>query len=250
MSDSSPPFEQSGTPLNRISTQWSTVHDPAHFLIRYAESVRNYLGALLKNAQEADDVAQEFFLNVVARGFVRADADRGRFRDYLKIAVQHAALSHLRHKRRQPGAIDAGVMQFVAAAPESEADSEWLSNWRQCLLDRVWRALERHEHAAPDSLYHTVLRCSVDHAAEESAKLAERVSQQIGRPVRADAFRKQLSRARRLFAELLVREVAVTLENATPELVEDELRETGLFPYIEPFLPADWRERGQLLDAE
>lgn len=242
--------EPNGLPLNQISTKWSAVHDRGHFLIRYAESVRNYLRVLLRDDQAADDVAQEFFLSVVAHGFVRASSDRGRFRDYLKVSVRHAALSFLRKRRRQPDPLSAEMLQFVSDESASTGDSEWLSFWRQCLLERGWRGLERHEHAAPECLYHTVLRLTVDHADEDSAKLAERISRQTGRPVRADAYRKQLSRARRMFAELLVREVAVTLEEASPELVEDELRETGLLHYILPFLAADWRERGQLLDAE
>ncbi len=249
MRESTPTPEQGSLPLNRISTQWSVVHNPGHFLIRYAASVRSYLEALLKNLQEADDVSQEFFLSVVANGFVRANADRGRFRDYLKISVHNAAMSHLRRKRQQPGLIDASVMQFVTAAPDLSEEEAWLANWRQCLLDRVWRAIESHEHSAPESLYHTVLRQSVDHPEADSTQLADRVSSQIGRPLRADAFRKQLSRSRRMFAELLVKEVAETLENATPELVEDELRETGLLHFIQPFLPPDWRERGELMDV-
>ncbi len=250
MNESSTTFGPGGLPLNRISTQWSAVHNPSHFLIRYAASVRSYLVALLKDVQEADDVAQEFFLSVVAKGFVRADADRGRFRDYLKTSVYNAAMSHLRRQRRQPGLVDANVMQFVATAPASSDDVAWEANWRQCLLERVWRAIESYEHGAPESLYYTVLRQSVDFPEDDSATWAERVSSQIGRPLRPAAFRKQLSRARRMFAELLVREVAETLDDATPELVEDELRETGLMPYIQPFLPEDWRERGQLKDAE
>lgn len=250
MNESSTNFGHGGLPLNRISTQWSAVHNPSHFLIRYAASVRSYLVALLKDVQEADDVAQEFFLSVVAKGFVRADADRGRFRDYLKISVHNAAISHLRRKRREPGLVDASVMQFVATSPASPDEVSWEANWRQCLLDRVWRAIESHEHGAAESLYHTVLRQSVNHPDEDSSQLAERVSTQIGRPLRADAFRKQLSRARRMFAELLLREVAETVDNATPELVEDELRETGLLPFIQPFLPPDWRERGELIDVD
>lgn len=250
MADTTQTFGQGGRPLKWISTQWSAVHDPSHFLIRYAESVRNYLVALLKDGQEADDVAQEFFLGVVAKGFVRVDADRGRFRDYLKTSVYNAAMTHLRRKQRQLGTVDGSVIQHVVVDPDSNDDAEWLANWRQCLLDRGWRAMERHEHAAPDSLYHTVLRLSAEHPEEDSVKLAERASNQIGRPLRADAFRKQLSRARRMFAEVLVNEVAETLENATPELVEEELRQTGLMHFIEPFLPADWRERGQLMDVE
>lgn len=211
--------------------------------------MRSYLDTLLRDSQAADDVSQEFFMSVVAKGFIRADADRGRFRDYLKVSVRNAAMTYLRRQRRQPGLMDASVMQFVAAAPDSAEDAAWLANWRQCLLDRVWRAIESHEHAAPESLYHTILRLSVEYSEADSEQLAERVSRQIGRPLRADALRKQRSRARRMFAELLLREVAETLHSPTPELIEDELRETGLMPYIEPFLPADWRESGQLMDT-
>lgn len=130
-------FGQGGLSLNRISTQWSVVQNPSHFLIRYAVSVRSYLDALLRDSQAADDVSQEFFMSVVAKGFIRADADRGRFRDYLKVSVRNAAMTYLRRQRRQPGLMDASVRQFVAAAPDSAEDAAWLANWRQCLLDRV-----------------------------------------------------------------------------------------------------------------
>jgi hypothetical protein len=54
--------------------------------------------------------------------------------------------------------------------------------------------------------------------------------------LRPDAFRKQLSRARPFFADLLRQEVAQTLDDATPEMVEEELIETGLMPYLRDLL--------------
>jgi len=112
------------------------------------------------------------------------------------------------------------------------------------------QALDHHEGAAPGNRFYTVLRLSLDHPAEDSAALAARVTALMGRPFRADAFRKQLSRARRLFAELLVREVVQTLEEPTPEQIEAELIDVGLMPFVRPFLPADWRSRGRLTDPE
>ncbi len=237
--------------LDRITTQWSAVNDPERFLLRYAGAIRAYLQSLLKNAANADDVAQEFFLRVVQHGFARAAQDRGRFRDYLKIAVRNAGLTHLRRLQRQPDVLGDALLDSVSVEPaESAEDQEWLADWRRCLLDRVWRALEQHEHLASGNQFCTVLRLSVDHPSEDSPALARRASERSGRPLTAEAFRKQLSRARRAFAELLVQEVAQTLDDPTPLATEEELVAVGLMQHVQPFLPSDWRTRGQLADRE
>jgi RNA polymerase sigma factor (sigma-70 family) len=232
--------------LDRISTQWSAVHDIEHFLVRYATAVRRYIEALLGSG-DAEDVCQEFFLKVVQNGFVRASPDRGRFRDYLKTAVRNAAITHLRKRQRRPDLLDVTVLQDTVpdADPGADPDAErrWLADWRVCLLDRAWRSLEAHQHRSPGNLFWTVLRLSVDHADEDSAELAARAAELAGRPLRADAFRQQLRGARLLFAQLLVKEVAQTLEDPTPAEVEGELAETGLSLHVIPFLPSDWRER-------
>jgi RNA polymerase sigma factor (sigma-70 family) len=235
--------------LDEISTEWSGVHNPQHFLLRYAAAIRRYLLCLLNNAQDADDVAQEFFLGVVQHGFVRADPDRGRFRDYLKVAVRNAAISHLRRRQRRPERGDTGLDRHAAAGGPS-SDEQWLTDWRGCLLDRVWRALEQHQHRSPGNQSFTVLRLSVQHPDEDSTALAARAGEGQSRPLSAEAFRKQLSRARRLFAELLVREVGRTLENPTPAAIEEELSEIGLLHHVQPYLPPDWPTHGRLADPD
>jgi len=225
--------------LDHISTQWSAVHDVEHFLVRYSAAVRHYLEALLGKDGDADDVGQEFFLKVVANGFVRASPDRGRFRDYLKTAVRNAALTHLRKQQRQPDLMDVAVLQDTVASADPDAERRWPADWRTCLLNRAWRALEVHQQRSPGNLFWTVLRLSVDHADEDSTALAARAAEIAGRPLRADAFRQQLRGARLLFAELLVKEVAQTLESPTSVDVEGELAETGLSLHVVPFLPAD-----------
>src|SRR5262249_39089323 len=86
------------------------------------------------------------------------------------------------------------------------------------------------------SLCHTVLRVYADHSKESSVALARRVSALIGRPLHADAFRKQLSRSRRLFAQLVVNEVAQTLQYPTNPNIIAELGEIGLLDYVVPYL--------------
>jgi DNA-directed RNA polymerase specialized sigma24 family protein len=222
--------------LDRISTRWPAVGDPVQFVLRYAPAIRKYLDALLRDTHDADEVEQEFLARVVERGFANADPGRGRFRDYLKTAVRNAALNYLRGKRRAPQA-DVGELQL--AGPEGE--QAWVAGWQRCALDKAWRGLDQHQARTPGNLFHTVLRLSVDHPDEDSEALAARAAALAGRPLRADAFRKQLSRARRLFAELLLQEVTGTLEDPTPHQVEEELIDLGLMPYIADFLPDDWR---------
>ncbi len=199
-----PPVNPSGTAgklLNQITTRWSIVADPAKVVVRYAPAIRSYLEAILRNSNDADEVAQEFALHVMNHKFDKASPDRGRFRDYVKVSARNAALIYLRKKTRagKATALTTDLERTLSnpAAgndPAAAASDEWLNHWRRCLLDKVWRGLESHELASPGNLYHTALRLSVDFPNEDSESLAARTSAAAGRPLRADAFRKQLSR--------------------------------------------------------
>jgi hypothetical protein len=243
------PINPSGTAgrlLNQITTRWSIVNDPAKVVVRYAPAIRSYLEAILRNPNDADEVAQEFALHVLNHKFDKASPDRGRFRDYVKVSARNAALIYLRKKTRagKATALTADVERTLAnpAAgndPAAAASDEWLNHWRRCLLDKVWRSLESHELRSPGNLYYTALRLSVDFPQEDSESLAARAAATAGRPLRADAFRKQLSRARRMFAELLAEEVAATLQQPTPVEIEEELAELGLMSYLRDYLPEE-----------
>jgi hypothetical protein len=225
--------------LEQISTHWPIVGDPVQFVLRYAPAVRRYLGALIGHTHDADDVVQDFLMQVVRRPFTPEKIRRGRFRDYLKAALRNAAITHFRRDARQPSAA-ADCELVIAADVDDAADREWLAEWRGCLLRRAWEALEVHEHAAPQGIAYTALRLVADHPQESSADLAARAAALTARPVSVDAFRKQLSRARRHFAQLLVEEVRQTLENAFAEDVIEELCDLGLLEVVRSFLPEEF----------
>lgn len=222
--------------LDEISTRWPLISDPVQFVLRYAPAVRSYLGALVKSPHDAEDVAQTFLMQAVDRPFQQDQIRSGRFRDYLKASLRNAAFTFFRQKRRQQGG-SAELDQFPAPELESAADREWLSMWRNCLLQRAWENLEQHEKQAPAGMAYTVLRASVDHPTEDTPALVRRVEMQTGRSVRPEAFRKQLSRARRRFAQLLVDAVRQTLERPRPEDVLEELSDLGLMEYVRDHLP-------------
>src|SRR5262249_19708382 len=160
-----------------------------------------------------------FFLWVTQHGFPRARKERGRFRDYLKVTVRNAALNYLIRKKASKQRT-LNLSQVPAPEePQSIPDQEWIVEWRPCLLDRAWQGLKEHEDRSAQSLCYTVLRLKAAHPQEDSKTLAARVSKILGRQNRPDAFRKQVSRARLLFAELLVKEIAQTLDMPTPEQI-------------------------------
>lgn len=243
------PAATAPTGLDRISTQWPLLQDPAHFVVRYGPAVRKYLLALVRHPHDADEIAQEFLLKGITQGFARATPDRGRFRDYLKVSVRNAALNFLtRTKKLQQG--DLNLQQIADPATEdARADQEYLAEWRRVILDRCWRALDSHQRQSPGNLFHTVLKVAADLPEASSEEQAATVTRRLGRPIRADAFRKQLSRARRFFAGLVVEEVAQTLEGPTRERVEEELIDSGLMPYIRDYLPKEGQSEADSDDA-
>ncbi len=75
----------------------------------------------------------------------------------------------------------------------------------------------------------------------EPVRLGGKLSQIVGKPVRADTTRQQLRRARLRFAEFLVEEIAQGLETAEPDRIQEELIALGLYEHIRDVLPDDWK---------
>lgn len=250
MNESANPRDRPRVGIDQISTRWALIQNPVQFVMRYAPAIQGYLSVFLKNPHDVEDVCQAFLLRVIERGVIDEQRLHGRFRDYLIVAVRHAALAHMR-RRTLANQDGAQLDEIPAREPfEFPTDEEWVSRWRRVVLGSVWEALDSHQREQPGNLAHTVLRTLVDHPQEDSSQLAARVSAICGRTIQPEAFRKQVSRARRLFAELLVAETARTLDDPTPLKVEEELIDIGVMKYVEPFLPADWRTSGKFLEAE
>lgn len=160
--------------LDQIETDWSLVFEPAHLVVRYAQPIQRYLYALIKNKDDAEEVAQDFLLWVSQNGLPRTSQDRGRFRDYLKKTVRNAAQNHL-NRQQPPPHTDHGLLNVPdAAEPPNFPDQEWIVQWRRCLLQCAWKRLEKHQQQSPDNLFHTVLRLCARYPGEDSKSLAER----------------------------------------------------------------------------
>jgi len=228
-------FETPKSVLEQISTCWPMINNPVQFVMRYARAIRKYVAAVVRDPDQAEEVSQDFLVQVFGKGFCPQNVSRGRFRDYLKSAVRYVAISHLR-KRRESAVSEEQLALLIQ--PDSEADREWASEWRNCLLERVWQVLEMYQRETSGNLYYSVLRQYVDDPDSDSETHAARLGNKLGRPVRADAFRQYLSRSRRHFAKLIVDEVRRTLQKPTREDIEQELIDLELMSQVRDYLPS------------
>jgi RNA polymerase sigma-70 factor (ECF subfamily) len=204
---------------------------------RYGAAVRRYLLGALRDADAADEMAQEFALRFVRGNLRGADPGKGRFRDFLKGALSNLIADYRRRlQRRRPE-------PFLAESPEpddlvrpaDDPDRGFLENWRDELLHRAWCALELLQQQTGQP-FHDVLRFRADHVEMRSAQMAEQLSARLGRPVTADWVRQTLRRARTKFADFLIAEVVPTLPAPTLDELERELLDVGLLTYCQPAL--------------
>jgi RNA polymerase sigma factor (sigma-70 family) len=235
--------------LEAISTRWTLLRQ-AHgeseeaaagarreLVLRYLPAVRRYVGAMVRKDDEAEDITQDVVMRLMNGDFAGADPSRGRFRDFLKMAIRNMVRSHWgRLKRRR--VVDLGV-ETLQGPDDNAREAVWLSSWREGVLELVWKAMEQHARNRPGSIGYTLLKLRADCPDDSSEQLAERLSEKLGRPVRADALRQALRRARLQFADLLITEIAKGLEGPTPEKIEEELAALGLLEYMRDLLPTE-----------
>jgi len=243
-----PPTPRPATRLDEITTIFQNIDDPARFVLAYAPAIRKYFLAIVHNRDDAEEAIQDFLVKIIQTGFGNVQADRGRFRDYLKAAARNAALTRLRQSSVARRA-RARAKELLPQSNET-AEREWCDEWRRCVMERAWRSLENYQIRTRGNFAYTALQLVLKHQDEDARRLAIRASAVVRETVSPEAFRKQLSRARRVFARMLLTQVAETLQNPSPDQVEDELADLGLMQYVRDFLPDDWRTSGILPNVE
>jgi RNA polymerase sigma-70 factor (ECF subfamily) len=230
--------------LSGISTSWTVLRQAwagapqeaaaAQQLLmeRYGGAVRRYLLRIVGDPHAADDLSQEFALGLVQRRFQGADPERGRFRDYVKGILAHLVSHHYQRQKRRPRSLPAGGPEPALEQPPSEElESAFREAWRDQMLSRTWDVLA---DAYPAS--YTVLRLRTTHPGLSSAKLAERLSEKLGKHLTPEGARQAVHRARERFADLLLEEIARTVEPPTPDALEEELRDQDLLVYCQAAL--------------
>jgi predicted ATP-grasp superfamily ATP-dependent carboligase len=90
--------------------------------------------------------------------------------------------------------------------------------------------------------FHAALLLRIENPDMPSPEMAARLTEQLGRSMTPENVRKSLQRAHAKFAELLLEQVAQSLESPTDDELEEELRAIDLLRYCRTALD---RRRGK-----
>src|SRR5262245_28035579 len=220
--------------LTEIPTSWTTISS-AHSLGpksqaameelvgRYHDAVTRYIYRKVPDKHLADEVLQEFWTKLLTGKLAGADKSKGRFRDYLRTVLHRLIIDRFRTRKHQslpPGDL----------LDSSRPDEDFDRVGREAVINRVWSRLETYEATTPKNRYATVLQLRRDHPKASIEEIAEKLSAITHAPVRPEAFRKNLQRARAKFIELLILELRETIRSGRTEDVEAEIYDLGLGP--------------------
>ena len=237
-------LQQPDERLSQIETQWTALlraHGAGtesardardRLVLHYSGAVYRYLLGATRNPEVASDLCQEFAVRFLRGDFRRAAPERGRFRDYVKTALVNLVNDH--HRARQAGP---KPLAIDAPAHDPPSEDDFLAGWRQSLLDQTWNALGEDNPGV-----RAVLLLRIENPDMPSPEMAERLTAQLGKPMTPENVRKSLQRAHSKFADLLLEQVARSLDYTTDDDLEAELRATDLLRYCASALD---RRRGK-----
>ena len=233
--------------IEAIQTRWSLIRN-AHLtgqpdsasearrllLMRYAPAIRRYLGGIVRNDDEADELSQDVMLRLMRGDFAGADPGRGRFRDLLKTAIRNMVRSSWQKSGRRR-TVDT-ELDLIGNQDEATQDAEWTQLWRKSVLDHTWSRMLAEEGGKPGSAYHA-LKLKTESPDASSEALAEKLSRSTGTVIRADNCRQILRRARARFVAHLLDEVRAGLDSESDDRLQEELAALGLLELVRGYLP-------------
>lgn len=205
--------------LVRSSHPWTKADSAAGFVLRYLTSMRRQLTSTLGSVDEADEALNLLLNHLVTAGF--GEFRNGRLRDFVVRGLRSAARARI---NEMPG-----EQQAKTRLDDLTLDSkDWLRFWREGLLERAWRSLERLEHAKSEWPVFSVLHCATANPQASPEMLVVQIASDTGIHVDAATIRRVLPEARSIFAQLVADEVAETLEDPKGDDVKDEIQRLGL----------------------
>jgi RNA polymerase sigma-70 factor (ECF subfamily) len=179
------------------------------------------------NAEDARDLAQEFFVRIIERKYLRdADPSRGRFRSFLLASTRHFLANewHRANALKRGGGVQQLSLDWQSAEgrysnePGDVQTPEKLyeKNWAITLVDHTLDLLrQEYARAGKLDLFDRIASLIGGGGDESYAEIARRLNATEG------AVRVAVFRARKKYGNLLRRLIAQTVANE--DEIEDEI---------------------------
>lgn len=219
ISSSSAGSSRSSINLVRSSHSWTEADSAAGFVLRYLAPMRRQLTKVMGSTKEADEALRLLLSHLVTAGF--GDHKKGRLRDFLVRGIRSCA------KARVNELPEEGRPQLDLSEVQLESP-QWVGFWRDCLLERSWRALERIEHQDPETPYYSVLWAATTNPKATVDELVTMANKTASQSVDSNAVNRLLPESKAMFAQLLADEVVETLQSPTKADVKQEIKQLGM----------------------
>lgn len=185
-----------------------------------------------KSPHDAEDLTQGFFTRMLAKQtLAAADREKGRLRTFLLAC----AMNFLADERDRAMAQKRGAAVVVSFDPDQaerryslepvdafSPDRLFQRRWALTVLDDSLRLLAAEYAAADQSALFDALRPFLGFGPDPEMRYEE-VSAALGIPI--GTLKNKVFRLRERWRKLLFEQVALTLENPTPEEIKGELSE-------------------------
>jgi RNA polymerase sigma factor (sigma-70 family) len=215
--------------LQAASDDEADSHDALEEICRaYWRPIRDYLRVAGNKAEDANDLTQEFFAQLISRGtLLQAQRERGRLRSFLLASLKQFLAGHFRKRNALKRGGEAKVISLDELDDESEPpramidaaspDSLFERSWALALTERARQRLEKNYAARGRGNMFAEFQAflSWDTANEAYAETAARLQ------MPETNLRSQVYRLRRQYREALEEEVLETVES--PEEAKAEM---------------------------
>jgi RNA polymerase sigma factor (sigma-70 family) len=201
------------------TTRWSLVYaarsvDPlaaaqalAALCTAYRPAVFAYVYRYCGHRADAEDLTQSFFEHLLAKRLdLIADANRGRFRQFLRTAIANFVRNHFDAQQAQRRR---AVEPYPAAADAQTPEEAFELAWALTVLERGMAALAAEAEAAGKSALFAEIKPYLLEPAEnlDYAKIGERLK------LRANTVAVSVHRLKARIRELVRKEVAETISD-------------------------------------
>jgi hypothetical protein len=231
------------------TSRWTMVRNPAGYSLRYLPALRAYLSDRCGGQGQGDVVLRTVLMHLLKRGFQGAPNPGGRLADHLRRVAEKAIEIKSVDKPNDPKPTDVASAIVKSAdvksadaksadaksadaksadaksaerRPASEFDEAWRIAWRDCLANRTWRSMERHQFTNPMPPLHRALQIANEHERESINVQTLRLSDHVGRMVTPDEFAAWLHDGQQAWRRTFETHVAATLDPADHDTVRQE----------------------------
>lgn len=212
-----------GIQLNQSEYRWDRTESPASFVLRYTCAIRRFLLSGLNSEDATDQILETLIQSLVSNGYEGKRA--AKIRDYLIAKIKDHVDQFFTQSNCSAAPEEVTKWITEALNPQSLI---WMRAWRDSLLERSWRSLERAEHIEPEIPAYSVLHASSTQPNATLAMIRVQMATAIDLKIPEERIGEILAVAKVQFAQILADEICETLSGDSLESIQEEIQLLGL----------------------